>query len=340
MTKRWLVGVALAIVLIAAGYAVGRRGPGADTRSVRAPAFVVHQNGETRTVELSEHLRPPATVEEGVELFRSTRGDDKLWSRAWLVKFLEENPERALELLPRFETETDPEVLDALAEAFSDPRIAADPRILAAMRRLAEEGDLPARRLAALAVLLNMPEPDTDLVLRIAKNDASNDVRIGALAVAVDWMQTRPDLARGVLDVANTATDVEVRGHAIQAIALQSVAMPDDVVAGLPRFLSDASEQNRSLAAMAIGNVRSAWALTTLETAYWSETSADVRREYLIHLVRAGGADALPVLRRLADPDAADYARILESGITDPVQVFEKKQELDLEAGRFAPHHD
>lgn len=342
--KKAAVGSALAIVLIAAGYAVGRRGPGADTRSVRAQAFVVHRDGETRTIQLSENLRAPASVEEGVELFRSTQGDDKLWSRAWLVKFLEENPEQALELLARFETETDVETLEALAEAFSDPRIAGDPRIVAAMLRLAETGDLPARRLAALTVLMNMPEPDAATVLRIAKNDASNDVRIGALAVTVDWLQNHPtrraDLARGILDVANASSDVEVRGHAIQAIAIQDAAMPEDVLVGMQRFLSDSSDQNRSLAAMALGNTRSSWAVTTLETAYLSERSPEVRHEFLIHIVRAGGADAIPALRRLADPDAVEYADILASGVTDPVQVFEKKQQMDLEAGRVSPHHE
>jgi hypothetical protein len=323
--KRLILGAAGAIALVAAGVAIGRGTRREEPRT--RPAFVIRTNSDERTVVLSDAHQPPQNGREGAALLGRTLGDDRLWTRAWLVRYLEEHPEEALAL---FAQESDPEILEIIAEAL-DPVLA--------LRFL--DGDA-AHRAAALAALQHLNDLSPEARAAVGRLAADGD--IAAMATLVAWIRAHPgeraSLGREVLAIARSAQDAEVRGHAIQAVALPD-GMPADVIEGAAAFLSDPDEQNRTLAAMAVGNsTNREWALATLETAFGAERSAEVRREMLIHLVRAGREAALPVLERIGDAHALEYARILRSGVTDPLEVFERKQELDLERGITPVHED
>jgi hypothetical protein len=276
--------------------------------------------------------------------------EDLLDVRRRLVRMLEDDPARIAELAALFEIEADPDLLEILAEALAgNAQAVSDPAVVAAMLRSAEGPGLEARRGAALQFLQKLPAADPradDVVLRLARDESgSREFRLGALAAAAAWMQNQPDgaerLWRPVLGTAAAARDSEVRGHAIQAVALLDRPAGAELVSALAPFLRDASAENRALAAMGLGAASPdarASASALIEGAIAVERSAGLQRGLLLHLVRASGPGAEASLARVesAHPslaaDARDYIEILKSQ-RDPVRVWEEKQRRDAARG-------
>jgi hypothetical protein len=318
------------------------RGAGADAEpaaATAAPSLVVSAVGGLGWTAVLDLLRrgPGASEEEWLRLQRR------------LARLLEEDPSRAMELLVAFERESDPDLLALLATILGkDAAAAANPEVVSAMLRAAQTGAEPERRAAALLMLMNLPQIDdaaVEAVLRVARDDAERGVRISAIAAGVAWMQAHSEfaapLARGLVEVARGAVDEEIRGHAIQGLALMSRPPDADVVDALGLFVRDSNAQNRGLAAMALGGAPAESrdrAVAHLERAASIESSAETQRGMLIHLVRAAGAEAADALARLGTQvprlavDVRDYLEILKVE-QDPTKVWELKLARDLARG-------
>lgn len=309
---------------------------------------------QTRNSPASTPLRPSAPKSTADALLKSIRdalasGDaDRIqWAQAILARWLDENPERARELLALLESETDPFILNAIAEAFAQNVHALTPEIVDRFMRIAQTSDLIDRRAAAFLVLGALPNLEQgvrDAVLATARADNDDRVRLLAITAVVSWMKHHPDqmpaLARGMVDAARNAKDAEVRGNAIQAVALEDTPMPRDVLESMIEFArTDPSPQNRSIAVMALGATTAEtrdMAIRSLEEIFAAEQNLDQRRLMLIHFIRAGGAaslDKLPVNDPKLARDIQDYKEILASGETDASKIFALKAQRDAERG-------
>lgn len=360
MKLAWAILPAAALGL-AAGLLAGRRAPEEVSRRPArgaAPAAGAAAPEGRRDPERVERIfraaedRGPlrSLVDRLRESLAALGEEDLLDVRRRLAKLLEAEPARLSELLQAFESESDEDVLALLAETIGgDAAAMANPAVVEAMIRMAEGAAVPARRGAALLVLLKLPQHDARAeaaVLRLARSESEpRDLRVSALAALAAWMQTHPGgdarLAETVLGVARAAGDGEVRGHAIQAVALLARPAAAETVESLAGFLRDPSPENRALAALGLGNpsgeARGA-AVRHLEAAIAGESAAEAQRGMLIHLVRAAGADAEGALGRVAaqhprlDADVRDYLEILR-GERDAARVWEEKQRRDFARG-------
>ena len=295
-----------------------------------------------------DHLR--AHLERGGEI-------DAQDVRARLARILAEHPEGLDELLQLLAREENEDILLILSEVIgNDPAAMASPALLETLLRLAESGTVPAQRGAALLILAHLPRPDARAaacVVRLAGAEAEpRDLRVTAISTVVAWMQqhpaAEPELSRALLGVARAAADAEVRGHALQGLALKERPADAEMVDAVAPFLADANPRNRALAAMALGGAgpeARAAATGHLERALDLEHDPESRRCLLIHLVRAAGPEAESALERaarrhphLAD-DVRDYREIL-AVTSDPVRVWELKMERDLARGAVPGGHE
>lgn len=279
--------------------------------------------------------------------------EDLLDVRRRLARLLEEDPARARDLAALFAEETSEDLLLILADVLgADPAATADPAVLESMIRIAGEPGLASRRGGALQFLLRLPAADAraaEAAFRVAGSEEEpRELRMAALAAAAAWMQNHPEgearHSGAVLEVARAARDPEVRGHAIQALALLDRPAAAGTVEALAPFLRDASAENRGLAAMALGGAGQearAAAAGHLEAAISQERSAALARGMLIHAVRAAGPEAGDLLRRIGErspalaADARDYLEILRTE-RDPLRVWEEKQKRDFARGAVA----
>lgn len=357
---------AAAAILAAVAFLAGR--PGApdrpDSRAPR-PEPRLERAASERIVDAPANPLPvdPGPVQWKSLIDRLRRSLDSmsdvdlLDARVKLAKLLEENPEKISELLAVFERETNEDVLLILAEVIGgDPAAMSNPALVETMIRLSDSGAVPAQRGAALMVLMHLSQLDdraTAVVLRLAGADGEHrDLRITAISTVVAWMQQHPDgegpLSKSLLGIARSAADDEVRGHAIQGVALLSRPADAETVDSAALILRDPNSQNRALAAMTIGSAGAdsrVAAVRHLEGALDAEKMPDVQRGMLIHLVRAAGPEAEATLTRAAQrnprllADVQDYLDILKS-TTDPMRIWEIKQERDLARGEVPGAQD
>lgn len=363
--RRAFVLAPAALVLLAAGVFLGRfgnapvPGPGAARRAMpprQAPDVAPAAAGGVResVAKLFAVEKEPAPARTLVDRLRrnfSALNDEEiLHARAALARLLEDRPETAAELASLFEQEADEDVLLVLAQVLGGNAAAmADPAVIGAMVRVAESGTIPAGRGGALLVLMNLPRPDdrvSEAVIRLARSEAEHrDLRASAIAAAAAWMQNHPagsvPLAQALIDVARSAADGDVRGHALQAVALVELPADASRIEAMAPFLRDPEAKNRSLAALALGGAAPEareGAVRHLEGAIGSERSEEAQRGILIHLVRAAGPGAEAALARLRDQaprlaaDVRDYLEILALE-RDPAKVWELKLQRDLSRG-------
>lgn len=358
----WIGGaVAGTLLMFAIGILAGRE-PAASRAGVRRSVqpSPPHTTGVSKAYD-SQTMNPPAptpprppaprSVTDALQAIRDAlaSGDaDRIqMAQTLLARWLDENPGRAAELLALLERETDPFILNAIAEAFAQNVHALTPEIVDRFLKIAQTSDLIDRRAAAFLVLGALPNLDPavrDSVLATARADGDDRVRILAITAVVSWMKHHPEqlpvLARGMVEAARNARDPEVRGNAIQAVALQDTPMPKDVLESMIDFArTDPSPQNRSIAVMALGATTAETrdlAIRSLEEIFAAEQNVEQRRLMLIHFIRAGGAsslDRLPVNDPRLARDIQDYKEILASGVTDPSQIFALKAQRDAERG-------
>jgi hypothetical protein len=253
-------------------------------------------------------------------------------------------------MLQAMRTETDPTVLIILGNVLgenSDVMISSE-----AIDALVEltQSDLPAKRQAALAALsyANAVSPGLlDRVAYISRDDASNDVRISAIATMSVWMGRKPELVQRLnqelLATAHASSDTAVRGNAIQLIANQGQQPPDNVIREMAEFLkTETAPQNRQLAAYGLASATGALqaeAVAQLQRAYVQERHLETQRVLLMQLVRAGKESAptvlasLPADNALLKADIKDYVELLAQGYTDPDDLWTQKSLRDAQRG-------
>ncbi len=364
--KRALLALPLALALLAGAVLLARSGdePGkaGEKKAVRAPrkgpgeapgrapqSVVEEQLAKIFESSAREGPDSRAIVDRLRKALAELSEEDTLLAKARLAKFLEENPAERGGLLSAFEAESDPDVLLLLAQTFGgDAASMADPAVAEAMTRIAGSEGLAERRGAACLVLANLADLDeraVNTVFRLVRDEAHGGVRIDAIGAIAGWMQRFPESAaafsRQLVGTARGIADPEIRGHAIQAVALLDRGPDADTVFGLAGFLKDGSEQNRALAAMGLGAATGdarASAAKSLEGAVLTESREDTQRGMLIHLVRAAGPDAAETLARVAAgsprlaADVKDFLEILQTE-REPLRVWELKQQRDLARG-------
>lgn len=218
----------------------------------------------------------------------------------------------------------------------------------AALRTLEAGGTLEEVE-EAVATLAAAPEVDgagIERVGRAARQSADASAQVAAIRVMGRWMSAEPlvrdRIARDLLVTAAGPHEDEVRGMAVQAIAvLPEGAWADDVVASLGQVIrSDGTAQNREIAALALGHVRGAnaeAALDALVAAYGRESDLSTRRAMLLNVVEAAGPRASGVLASLPETspvarrDIADYREILAGGETAIGEIWDRKLARDIE---------
>lgn len=240
--------------------------------------------------------------------------------------------------------------------AFAALLAAASAGVVSANLVNASETIRTQRTIDALRELAVNPHPDAgliDTVSQVADGDADVATRIAAIETLNAWMIKQPDRLTGEISahlavIAEVSVDTDVRGHALQALALHRSPLPQAVLHTLAKAAqNDSSLQNRDVAALALGAAADSpeLALRALTVAFAATGDIDLRRSVLSQIVRVGGSDALPVLHalKLDDPllqqDVQDYAAILASGESDADVVFEQKIQLDGARGTLVGLH-
>lgn len=266
----------------------------------------------------------------------------------------------AVDLIGALRSESDPERLSDLTQRIIESRSAVrDRSVVEAAVQLLETDPVPERRRGALAVLTLSSDVNQDLIGHVSaasRSDSDPHVRTAAVLTLAAWMNGRPALvepiSRDLLETARATPDGEAHILALQAIALLDSGVPEDVLRGMADALRSESDPGvRAITALALGAATGesrAFALRELELAYQRETDLDTRRNLITQMVRVATSEAAPVLERLPsdDPlttqDIRDYVEILQSGATDPLEIYRTKSLRDDARGTFvgADHHD
>ncbi|HYW06534.1 MAG TPA: hypothetical protein VE913_06245 [Longimicrobium sp.] len=218
-----------------------------------------------------------------------------------------------------------------------------------ALRDLRNGGspDAVEQAVATLGDLPRVTAADVAEVAETSREGADATIKISAIRVMQQWLDRDPlrdAAARELMRTARGPHQPMVRGVAMQAVALHPRASwPKDVVVALGELVrTDPTAQNRSIASLALGQVRgelATTALASLVAAYEAEPDLGTRRSMLLNIVEVAGADAAGVLgslpegSALAQQDIADYQAILRSGATDPAAIWDAKLARDIARG-------
>ncbi len=264
-----------------------------------------------------------------------------------LAAWIGGDPQRGIEVVARFEAESDPDVLSALIEALqADPGSSRSPEMAEAFLRIARADALAARRGLALEFLAQAGLPDARLVpaaLDLVRRETDPHARGIAANLLTAALERRPaqsaEVFRALGELARTDPVDAVRGMILQSLPLRlgDAAAVEAVGAVLAK---DTAGGVRATAALALGDPPGGQrdrAAELLQAALGTEQVGDVRRTLVTSLVRVKKADALPLLDRLAreHPDLADhiadYRKILSTGETDMDRIWEAKQRMEIE---------
>lgn len=254
-----------------------------------------------------------------------------------LIGWVSGDVRRALEVVALMTRETDPMLLDMVADALSqDPGIGDAREVVEAFHDMALRDVLPARRIAALTFLQERPRDAslTATFLSIASRDADPDVRVAAVCAIrrqVDLVPARRAALNEMLLRVAASGEAGVRAAAVQALSLSDA---DDLqISSVIGFLRDADPMVRATAAEKLGEGgydRRAAVLRALEETYMREGDERVRPLVLAALVRSGGAEAVPALRRMAgahpslDPVVTRLTASLSSAGADTDAVLDE----------------
>lgn len=276
----------------------------------------------------------------------------------FLSQLLQNHPRTIADVLTTLASETEVRVLAGLSRILA-PHTAANAELLEKVLGLAQNSNSPAIRSEAVSMLFAVyaPTPEVlDAVLRVSREDPSKEPRLSAIQVLGRWSRDPErwdELSRELVKTIDISTEHEVRGYAIQVIALSENAIPPDVLGAMADYLiNDQSAHNRALAALGLGNAKGEFreaALKHLERAFAFEENLTTRRNMLTQIARSGEQDAIAILQRLPadDPllqmDVNDYLEILQSGGLNSDDIYFEKFKRDAERGTIVgsyEHHD
>lgn len=359
--SRFLAVALCGLTIVAALLLAGREGG----RPPRSQASLP----EARTAELPASL-PPASASPGApvvpgtgpttapcdavrEAIASMDGARIDMSLDQLVAWVDGDLRRALDVVGLLTRETDPCFLDMVADALSqDARLGDRRELVEAFLDMALRDTLKDRRIAALTFLGERPRGEAmeAAFLSMSQRDTDPDVRTAAVCAIRRQVDLVPSDRARLDRTLVRAMDSEESGVRASAVEALSLAEADDgVVSAVEGRLDDAEPSVRVAAAEKLSEANDghrARALGALERAYVRDADPRVRCAALVALVRAGRAEALPVLRRLSgtdrsfDPAIEHLVASLAAGKTDVEAILDEAiSVLDaLPVGR-TPNH-
>lgn len=273
-------------------------------------------------------------------------GEDDVMANARgnIADYIDNNLQRAMEVLGWFRGETDPTALNLLMASISaNPDVAADPEILAAFLEIARSDVLSSRRVAAVTFLgqgaSQPPELDRELI-ELIHADADPEIRSAAIAAlrqrgeidATAAQRLNPEL----IETASVQSDPAVRQQALQALRVRELS--EHQLHGMLGFLKDETPAVRITAAEQLGDARPQHriaALNALSETVRFDARSDVRRACLLSMVKVGRKESLTTLRQLRDVDPEltqeidDYVAILANGDVDLESILDEKRKLE-----------
>lgn len=279
------------------------------------------------------------------ELRKALEGKDQprqAYLRSLLWQYLGAEPtSRAHELLEFLRGEKSPEMLEVLGGCLlENDAVRALPEVRSAFLALAESGEDPVRRRMGLDFISRSdlrPGDLQELLVRRAQGEPDRDLRSMAYQILAAPASGLEDDARAkvherILGLLKAEREPQVRAEALLALDLAHAAEPL-AKAVLEVLRSDADENVRAAAAESISVTRGIprpQLLADLEGAYGSDRSEVAQRSLLAALVRAGGAEAVSNLERMAhiagpiQKDVAVYLEVMKSGVTDYEEIEER----------------
>ena len=247
-----------------------------------------------------------------------------------LAKLVAANPSAALvAILAALKAESDPLSLAVLSTALLDDALAGNPEVLSALKDMARDDDLPARRAMAVRTLGNLPGGDqarVDLLAGMERDDTDPSVReAAAVALGVVADRSPGDVAaaaaKSLVDALSSETDPRVRSMLLYAV--RDTRASDVTSALIAALANDPDEAPRLAAADVLGDVAAAYrseALDALAAQVPQATDPRLASTLITSIVSAGRLSAIPVLQRLRagagslQPMIDDYLAGLTSG--------------------------
>jgi hypothetical protein len=274
-----------------------------------------------------------------------------------LTELIGGDTRRALQVLDWAEKSQQPE-LGVFMEALKAAAAVHDPKVV---ERLLKMGEDPGAQLVNRAAALDTLESQKSL-------SAANIQRLKAVAmdVATDsagWVATRTlgrvmkeDYERTgnfapywkeLMDIGEKSEDMAVRLLALEMPSYSNPIIGEDSIERLSTIMRKDKERDvREMAAFRLAVTETPEkALEAYRTAFPAEQDECVRWAIFRFAVRAGGAQALPLLAQMAaqDPrfaqDYQDFQKLYASGAVDFVRIWlgkEERHQCIVEEG--APH--
>lgn len=286
------------------------------------------------------------------EVVRGGEDDAMASARGHISDYIGHDPQRAMEVLGWFRSETDPAALNVLMASISaDPDAASDPEILAAFLEVARGDSLTNRRLAAIAFLgqgaQQSPHADRELV-ELVHSDADPEIRAAAISAVRQRVEIDPTAAQRLnpelIETASVQSDPAFRQQALQAVRVRELS--EDQLQGMLGFLQDEDPVVRITTVEKLADARPqhrSAALEALSETVRFDSRSEVRRACLLSMVKVGRKESLTALRQLRDVDPEliqeidDYVAILANGDVDLDSILDEKKKL--EAIRSASSH-
>jgi hypothetical protein len=261
-----------------------------------------------------------------------------------LTELIGKDSSAALQVVAWAEASTEPE-LSLYLRAVREAEAVREPAVASRLLTLAETSPEPDRQVMALVALETQhrlePEPLERLTVLAgrsgpAANVARHAVRTVGRVMESDFQRTgrlEPYLDK-LLEVARTSSEPRVRGLAVEMLGYPDARLEGPAVAALAALMKkDPDPLVRELAALVLSSGRDTQAvLEHFRGAFPLEGQRCVRWALVRYAVRAGGAQALPMLRDLSlrdsrfKKDVADFQALYDAGHVDFNHVWLNKQ--------------
>lgn len=325
-----------------------RRAPSVDPASFEQLAYMERQVRATRG-------RESPAVEEIQGLLRDAIATvDPLRMRfagRLLVERIGSDVEAALAVVELIrQTDKNPD-LEILLRALALSEAVRDPRTRDALLDLAESSIDLSKRLGVLLVLQTQAGlPDASLKRLVTLGAEAETPEMGMIVAHVIGAVTPRDPQRAQAYADALLSLAESPDQQVRIAALESL-FPNDLLlegremhelAGIAE--SDPSAQARACAVSSLSTSPDrTFVLDTYQDLFARDPDPYVRWIILVNTLRAGGSDALPLLRSYAErdpyfqPDVADFEAILAAGYRDYEQIWLQKQLADERAQRVRP---
>ncbi|HLL03119.1 MAG TPA: HEAT repeat domain-containing protein [Myxococcaceae bacterium] len=261
-----------------------------------------------------------------------------------LTELIGKDPAAALQVVGWAETATEPQ-LSLYLRAVREAEAVREPTVAARLLSLAETAGEPGRQVMALVALETQHRLEPEHLERlkvIARQDgraaavAGHAVRTVGRVMEASFQRTGrlEPYVDTLLEVAGTSAEPLVRGLAVEMLGYPDARLESAAVTQLATLMKkDPVPLVRELAALVLSSGRDTQAvLGHFREAFAPEKERCVRWALVRYAVRAGGAQALPLLRDFAridprfQPDAADFQSLYGAGHVDFNRVWLNKR--------------